>query len=93
MVVKLTNINKKIQIIETNYEYINTLTKRFEGSNNSFFLVLVLIWHFSIISSHYTSITSSINLSINQSLCLKLITVFALLNWFFLTENPLTNAR
>ena len=36
MFVKLTNINKKIQIIETKNEYFNALSKHFVESNFHF---------------------------------------------------------
>ena len=53
MVVKLTNINKEIEIVETKYKYFNTVSKHFVESKNPFLLVFVLIWHFNSISSHW----------------------------------------
>ena len=61
MVVKLTNINKKKTIIETKYEYFNTLSKHFIESKNSFLLVFVLIWHFNGISSHFNLALAHLN--------------------------------
>ena len=43
MVVKLNNINEKIEIIETKYEYVNTLYKHLAQSKKPFLLVFVLI--------------------------------------------------